>query len=245
MNGAAFGAPPDAAGRGPGGDARPGFGPDPARGFGAGPPAGPGFGPNNGGPNNGGGPNAAFAGPAPARFPGPGSGPGAGPNAGPGGGVGGPPGGAPHGAPGVYGARPGVPGSTTEDDPDQQRFNSFKPEEPAEAAKEEPPAPPPQVRNGRVLAAVLAAAVLLLVIPLGAVWLFSGGGKDTYNPAVGDCVKQAGSAPAKATCGEAGSYKVTAKQASTEQCPDANQPHLVVKESDGSEQVLCLEPAAS
>ncbi|MFC7546310.1 hypothetical protein [Plantactinospora sp. GCM10030261] len=127
-------------------------------------------------------------------------------------------------------------------DPDQERFNSFQGQPPQPANEETPPTP--HVRNGRVLAAVLAAAVLLLLIPLGAVWLFTRGGDDAaFQPAVGDCVKQDGNTAAQATCGDAGSFKVTAKVPSADQCPDQQQPSIAVEEG-GNRQVLCLEPAS-
>lgn len=123
-----------------------------------------------------------------------------------------------------------------------ERFSNVTPE-PKQETKDE--APTPQVRNVWVLAAVLAVAVLLLVIPLGAVWLFSASDKaPAFNPAVGECVKQAGANAEKATCGDPGSFKVTAKAPSPDQCSDPKQPHIVVS-VDGKEQVLCLQPAAA
>jgi hypothetical protein len=123
----------------------------------------------------------------------------------------------------------------------QPGFNSFSPQpEPTT----EPPAP--HVRNGRVLAAVLAAAVLLLVVPLGIVWLLTGGEDSTFDPAVGACVKQEGSSGAvTAKCGDQGAFKVVSKVDSPTKCADQTQPYIDVKASGGDKRVLCLGPASS
>lgn len=59
-------------------------------------------------------------------------------------------------------------------EPEQGRFDAFKPD----AAESQTEAPPPKVRNGRVLAAVLIAAVLILAVPLGLLTLLGKVGDD-------------------------------------------------------------------
>lgn len=132
------------------------------------------------------------------------------------------------------------PGPTS--DPEQGRFDSFKPE-----AEPKTEAPAPKVRNGRVLALVLIAAVLILAIPLGLLTLLGKiGGDDKpapFDPAVGSCVKQSGNGATAAQCAEPGAFSVVAKVDSKEKCADPAQPHVVLP-GDGPNRVLCLKPAA-
>ncbi|MCW3813704.1 hypothetical protein ONA91_04425 [Micromonospora sp. DR5-3] len=128
--------------------------------------------------------------------------------------------------------------------PDQGRFDAFKPE-----AEPQTEAPTPKVRNGRVLAVVLIVAVLILAIPLGTLKLLGKLGGDNepaaFNPAVGSCVKQAGTnGVAAVDCGEQGAFKVLAKVDAKEKCGDPAQPHVVLP-GDGADRVLCLKPAAA
>jgi hypothetical protein len=147
--------------------------------------------------------------------------------------------GPPHpGGPGQWGA-PSGPG-----DPDQGRFDAFKPE-PTPAAPEKTEQPVPQVRNVRVLAAVLTAAVLLLVIPLGIVWLVTkGDGEKAFSPEVGTCVKQSGSQATPANCGDPGAFTVVGKVPTPDKCTDPQQPHVVVTNAEGRNEVLCLKPSS-
>ncbi|MFU8853763.1 hypothetical protein ACNAW0_22665 [Micromonospora sp. SL1-18] len=125
---------------------------------------------------------------------------------------------------------------------DQGRFDAFKPE-----AEPQAEAPTPKVRNGRVLAAVLIAAVLILAVPLGLLALLGKiGGDDKsagFDPAVGSCVKQAGTnGVAAADCGAQGAFTVVSKVDAEEKCGDPAQPHVVLP-GDGANRVLCLKPA--
>ncbi|MEV4627453.1 hypothetical protein AB0J90_14290 [Micromonospora sp. NPDC049523] len=126
-------------------------------------------------------------------------------------------------------------------EPTQNRFDAFKPD--AEEVKTEP-APTPQVRNGRVLLMVLTAAVLLLAIPLGALWFIGQGGEPTFNPAVGECVKQSGDGAVGVACTEPGSFTVVSKVASEAECADQALPKVIIPTDDGKQQVLCLRPTA-
>jgi hypothetical protein len=126
---------------------------------------------------------------------------------------------------------------------EQGRYGSFRPEADDRPAADEDARPPaPKERNGRVLAMVLAAAVLLLVIPLGLVWVFTRSDGTTFDPAVGDCIKQSGTSAVTASCTESGAYVVQSKVNDAKQCPDAKQPHVAVP-GGGANQILCLAPA--
>jgi hypothetical protein len=126
---------------------------------------------------------------------------------------------------------------------EQGRFGSFRPAADDRPAADEDPRPPaPKERNGRVLAMVLAAAVLLLVIPLGLVWVFTRSDGTTFDPAVGECIKQSGDSAVTASCTESGAYVVQSKVNDAKQCPDAKQPHVAVP-GGGANQILCLAPA--
>ncbi|GAA2702229.1 hypothetical protein ACFY2R_00685 [Micromonospora olivasterospora] len=127
-------------------------------------------------------------------------------------------------------------------EPEQNRFDAFKPE----AGEPKTEAPTPKVRNGRVLAVVLLAAVLILAVPLGLLFLLGKVGGDEkpagFNPAVGSCVKRSGDTAAAATCGEAGSFTVVSRVANKDKCADPGQPYVVLPGS-GADRVLCLKPA--
>ncbi|MBC9004777.1 LppU/SCO3897 family protein, partial [Micromonospora aurantiaca (nom. illeg.)] len=126
-------------------------------------------------------------------------------------------------------------------EPEQGRFDAFKPD----AAEAQTEAPPPKVRNGRVLAAVLIAAVLILAVPLGLLTLLGKVGDDKsagFDPAVGSCVKQSGTSAVAADCGEPGAFSVVSKVDNKDKCADLAQPSVSV-ESGGTTRVLCLKPA--
>lgn len=126
-------------------------------------------------------------------------------------------------------------------DPDQNRFDAFQPI--AEPAAD---TPVPKVRNGRVLAAVLIAAVLILTIPLGLLMLLGKiGGNDSaqsFDPAVGSCVKQSGETAVAVDCGDAEAHTVVSKVNTNEECTDPTQAHVKLTGS-GDNRVLCLEKA--
>jgi integrin beta 8 len=140
--------------------------------------------------------------------------------------------------------RPGPSGwSAPAQQHEQGRFGSFPPETDDRPASDKGPRPlAAKERNGRVLAMVLAAAVLLLVIPLGLVWVFTRSDGTTFDPAVGDCIKQSGDSAVTANCTEPGAYVVRSKVDDAKQCPDAKQPHVAVP-GGGTNQILCLAPA--
>ncbi|MGW5671881.1 LppU/SCO3897 family protein, partial [Micromonospora sp. NPDC003776] len=126
-------------------------------------------------------------------------------------------------------------------DPQQGRFDAFKPD-----AEPKTEAPAPKVRNGKVLALVLIAAVLILAVPLGALALLGKlGGDDSkpqpFNPAVGSCIKQSGTTAAAAGCGEPGAFTVVSRVDSKAKCPDPAQPTVTLKNKTNP--VLCLKPA--
>ncbi|MGB2571427.1 LppU/SCO3897 family protein [Micromonospora citrea] len=138
--------------------------------------------------------------------------------------------------------QPGPAAWPQDPEPEQGRFDSFKPE--AEPKAEQPT---PKVRNGRVLAMVLIAAVLILAVPLGLLSLLGKiGGDDApapFNPAVGSCVKQSGGGAVAAGCGEPEAFTVVKKVDAKDKCGDPSQPHVVLPGS-GADRVLCLKKAA-
>ncbi|MFV2102550.1 hypothetical protein [Micromonospora sp. LOL_024] len=137
-------------------------------------------------------------------------------------------------------APPWSPGpSSTE--PEQGRFDAFKPV--AEPAAE---APVPKVRNGRVLAAVLVAAVLILAIPLGLLMLLGMVGEsnetNAFDPPVGSCVKRSGDSAVAAECTEVEAFTVVSKVESKDKCPDPVMPHVDLRGASANP-VLCLKQA--
>ncbi|WFE22685.1 hypothetical protein O7621_04890 [Solwaraspora sp. WMMD937] len=152
--------------------------------------------------------------------------------------------------PGQPGATPAVDGAPPAGqwgppDPEQNRFDAFRPDAAEPAADEAKPEPAPQVRNGRVLVAVFVAAVLLVGIPMSLVWLITRPGEQPFNPAVGDCVKQSGNTAAPADCAEPGAYQIIAKVDQLDQCDDPTAPHIEIPADSGRAQVLCLQSAAT
>jgi hypothetical protein len=104
--------------------------------------------------------------------------------------------------------------------------------------------PQPQVRNGRVLLAVVAAAILLLALPFGIlVGIGAMRGSSGGDFEVGSCVKRSGAQAEVTDCGDSGAFEVVSKVGNESQCPDKNQPHAVLPDSEGNERVLCLRPA--
>ncbi|TDC71772.1 hypothetical protein E1193_28650 [Micromonospora sp. KC606] len=142
--------------------------------------------------------------------------------------------------------QPGQPGPSSwpqDPEPEQGRFDAFKPD--AEPKAEQPP---PKVRNGRVLAIVLIAAVLILAVPLGLLMLLGKINRDDakpagFNPAVGSCVKKSGSGAAAAECGEQDAFTVVSRVDNKDKCTDPTQPYVVLKGNDANP-VLCLKKAA-
>jgi hypothetical protein len=101
-----------------------------------------------------------------------------------------------------------------------------------------------------VFAIVLIAAILVLAIPLGTLWLLGKFGGDepsgsAFNPAVGECVKNAENKPVEVDCAEAGAFKVVSKVDNQTKCADQNQPHVEVPGGRDQPQVLCLQPVSA
>ncbi|MFI1196096.1 hypothetical protein ACH4T9_22985 [Micromonospora sp. NPDC020750] len=150
---------------------------------------------------------------------------------------------APFGEPDQGGFPPAFPtqgqqsGSSWDVEPEQGRFDSFKPDAPEQKTE----APPPKVRNGRVLAVVLVAAVLILAVPLGLLMLL-GKFSDDKVPAVGSCVKRVGTNVTAATCGDADTFTVVSRVDAKEKCADPTQPSAMLQ-GDVPNKVLCLKPS--
>jgi hypothetical protein len=131
----------------------------------------------------------------------------------------------------------GIPG-----EPEQGRFDQFKPDAEADAAAAAKAAETPHVRMVPVLLSVIIGATLLVGLAVGIPWLISGGNDSGFSVNTGDCVKKAGDEAVKAGCGDPGSFEVVSIVTAKEQCADPGQPYVLNPASDGKTQVLCLKP---
>jgi hypothetical protein len=114
-------------------------------------------------------------------------------------------------------------------DPGQSRFDSFKPE----------PEPPAPTKGGtaKVLIMVIGACLLLIGLAFGAliaVGKLVGSGDEL---AVGQCVKRQDNTAVVVDCGTAGSFKITKKVTTQQDCPNPQNDAL----TQGSD-IFCLEP---
>jgi hypothetical protein len=139
--------------------------------------------------------------------------------------------------PGVEAGAAGVAG-----EPEQGRFDQFKPDAEADAAAAAKAAETPHVRMVPVLLSVIIGATLLVGLAVGIPWLISGGNDTSFSVNTGDCVKKAGAEAVKAGCGDPGSFEVVSIVTAKEQCADPGQPYVLNPASDGKTQVLCLKP---
>jgi hypothetical protein len=105
-----------------------------------------------------------------------------------------------------------------------------------------PPAPPAKSRKGLFI----ALAVLIGLVLLGgaaAIGYLVMNGSDDF--AVGTCVRQDGSGASVVECSESGAFKVVSRVQSVDLCPDPAQPAIVLKSLGKSDEVICLQPAAT
>jgi hypothetical protein len=106
-----------------------------------------------------------------------------------------------------------------------------------------PPVPARKNRRPLVIALVVAAVLVLLAIAgTGVVMALNNAGASTF--AVNSCVKKDGSAAVKASCSDGGAYTIVSKVDRQEDCPDPNQPFVVLEHRGEKDQVLCLRPAS-
>jgi hypothetical protein len=126
------------------------------------------------------------------------------------------------------------------DEPEQGRFEQFKPE--ADAPASAKAAETPHVRMVPVLLSVIIGATLLVGLAVGIPWLISGGNDTGFTVSTGDCVKKSGDEAVKSGCGDPGSFEVVSIVNAKEQCTDPGQPYVLNPTSDGKTQVLCLKP---
>jgi hypothetical protein len=102
--------------------------------------------------------------------------------------------------------------------------------------------PPRKSRKALVVSLVIVAVVFLLAVAgTGVVVALNNAGDGTF--AVNSCVKRNGDQAVKASCSESGAFTVVSKQAKQEDCPDPNQPFIVLQHKGSDDQVLCLRPA--
>lgn len=138
----------------------------------------------------------------------------------------------PASAPAAAPAKPSIPAQRAPQsaaDSDQGRFDSFKPD--AE--------PPASGKGGtaKVLVMVIGACLLLIGLAFGALIVVGKlvGGGDAL--AVGQCVKRQDNTAVVVDCGTAGSFKITKKVTSQQDCPNPQNDAL----TQGSD-IFCLEP---
>jgi hypothetical protein len=103
--------------------------------------------------------------------------------------------------------------------------------------------PPRKSRKALVVSLVVVAVVFLLAVAgTGVVVALNNSGDGTF--AVNSCVKRDGEKAVKASCSDSGAYTIVSKQAKQEDCPDPNQPFIVLQHKGSDDQVLCLRPAS-
>jgi len=125
-------------------------------------------------------------------------------------------------------------------EPEQGRFDQFKPEAAAPAT----PASP-HVRMVPVILGVIIGAALLVGLAIGIVWLISrGSDSGGISVSAGECVKRSGTEAVKATCGDPGTFQVASIADSKDKCADPTQPYVVNPTQNGRTQVLCLKPSS-
>ncbi len=107
---------------------------------------------------------------------------------------------------------------------------------------DEPAGQPRKSRKSLVVSLVIVAVVFLLAVAgTGVVVALNNAGDGTY--AVNSCVKRDGDKAVEASCSESGAFTVVSKQDKQEDCPDPNQPFVVLEHKGSNDQVLCLRPA--
>jgi len=149
------------------------------------------------------------------------------------------------GDPGQYGAEPGRYGDPTqyhdptqygERGPEAGRFGSLRYEEGPGGAP-----PERKSRRGLIIGVVVAVVAVLVLGAVGFFFLVSSNSGSNF--AVNSCVRRSGDKAESVTCSTSGSFKIVSKVGSPSQCPDQQQPYVVLQEKGKSDQVLCLKPA--
>jgi hypothetical protein len=102
---------------------------------------------------------------------------------------------------------------------------------------------PRKSRRALVLSLVIVAVVFLLAVAGTGVVVFLNNAGDTTFP-VNSCVKQDGAEAVKTSCSTSGAFTVVSKVDRQEDCPDQNQPFIVVQHKGAKDQVLCLRPTS-
>lgn len=114
-------------------------------------------------------------------------------------------------------------------------------------AGEQPAAAPPETAPTRrpsrrgLLIGLAIAAVLALLAAVGV--LVTAYVNRSSSFAVGSCVKQDGTRAVRAACSDPAAFTVVSKKDRSEDCPDINQPFVVIDRGGGRSEVLCLRPA--
>jgi hypothetical protein len=146
--------------------------------------------------------------------------------------------------PGQYGTDPGRYADPTQyHDPTQFGDRGQEPGRFGSLRYDETTGGPPEPKSKRGLIIGVVAAVVAVLI-LGAVgFYFLVSSKSSNNFAVNSCVRRSGDKAESVNCSTSGSFKIVSKVSSPNQCPDPQQPYVVLQEKGKSDQVLCLKPA--
>ena len=164
-----------------------------------------------------------------------------------GGGFGAPP---PYGQPqqsGGFGEPGRYPDPTQYQDPTQYgergaeagRFSALRYEEPAGGPPEQAP---PKSKRGLIIGVVVATVAVLVLAAIGVTYFLSSKSSSS-NFAVNSCVRRSGDKAESVNCSTSGSFKIVSKVGSPNQCPDQQQPYVVLQEKGKADQVLCLKPS--
>lgn len=153
------------------------------------------------------------------------------------------------GGPGMYGQQqPGVFGQQQPGEFGQQSFGGpMGGEGESSSGMYGQPAAPEvtaESKKRRTLMIVLAAVAVLVVLAAGGTGVMMYlTGKSGSSFAVNSCVKKSGESAVSTSCSDGNAYKIVTKTTTQANCPDQNQPFVIIEHDDGENDVLCLRPA--
>ena len=104
--------------------------------------------------------------------------------------------------------------------------------------------PPVKKRRGAMVGLIVVVVLIVLAAGGAGVMYYLKGSGDA-NFAVGSCVKQSGNSAVSVSCSDKSAFKVVTKTSNQTNCPDQNQPFVVVEHDGGQDDVFCLRPAAA
>jgi hypothetical protein len=122
--------------------------------------------------------------------------------------------------------------------PEGGRFSALRYEEPGGGP---PPPAPTKSKRGLIIGVVVATVAVLVLAAIGVTYFLSSKGGSNF--AVNSCVRRSGNKAESVNCSTSGSYQIVSKVSSPSQCPDQQQPYVVLQEKGKADQVLCLKPS--